>query len=408
MIENDGSKSIGNNNGSKGSIVNNMVPGIPSKVPDNTMQKPNNNQPVLLPNNAKIPNLSGNQFYGQVPDKTGFVNPNMYGNSNPLIPKQIQDYYWPQQQGLQNNPQYQAPYSDYPQFQSQQIGQGYMNNLGYSGQKYNYPYNSGSKLENANLNSNFFGAYSPNQNAPLKKYPMNQVYDKNVDNDMNSNYQESLKPGDGNINSYPKYNMGNQYPGQPKNRNWANLNPNIQPTPQQMSTTTIKPSPSTTVTTTTTSTTTTTTTTTAAPVVTTTIKHNKIIKDKHRDDDYNPSWSRNDDNYYHGNRQHKLKNAEERKSHRTKNPERHYKNPRIDTGKSEEEKPDDSYPERYPYRFQQQQKGKYPNYEDRMRYNWPEYYDDQSEYSDLHQQYPRPGKKMDMYEDIFEGGTSLL
>jgi hypothetical protein len=86
----------------------------------------------------------------------------------------------------------------------------------------------------------------------------------------------------------------------------------------------------------------------------------------------------------------------------------HYKNPRIDTGKSEEEK-SRNYPERYPYRFQQQQKGgKYPDYEDRMRYNWPEYYDDQSEYSDFHQQYPRPGKKMDMYEDMLEGGTSLL
>jgi hypothetical protein len=45
-----------------------------------------------------------------------------------------------------------------------------------------------------------------------------------------------------------------------------------------------------------------------------------------------------DDNYYHGNRQHKLKDTEEQKPHRTKNPDRHYKNPRIDTGKSEEEK----------------------------------------------------------------------
>ncbi|XP_076099284.1 uncharacterized protein LOC143068836 isoform X4 [Mytilus galloprovincialis] len=493
--------------GNQGTIAENGgLPSLSNKIASKAIQNPvPKNQSPLLPNSDKI---SGNQFYGQVPDKTGFINPNLYGSNNPLLPQQMQDYYWPPQQGLLNNPQqYQSPYSDYPQFQGQQLGQGYLNPLGYGGQKFNNPFNSGLKTDNTNLNSKFYGAYGPNQNVPLQKYPLNQVYDKNAGNDMNQNYQDSVKPLYGDLNVYPNYNNlpRNRQPsllheGRSNNKTNVNKQPVLQPN----STSTTKTS----------TTSTTTTTTTASPVVMTTRK--SVMNDNsYIDENYYPGWSENDDSYYHNNRQHKNQestkhisqkgqqnfkdsddnrpyqnsgnnkqfkdsddnrpyqnsdnnkqfedsgnnkhfadsdnkhfedsgnnkhfddsgnnkhfadldnnkhfedsgnnkhfedsdnnnkhyidsgdNRNYKESHNNRNPKvshdnKHYKT-KVDNSGNE------NYRNRYPYRFRQ--KGKYSDYDDNTRYNnWPDYYDDGSDYSEFRQQQNhRPGK--DYYENIF-------
>lgn len=386
-----GSSNIGNNNQGK---ISQILPVINNKASSNTELEPVNKQ-VFISKTDEFPKVSSNQFYGQGPDKTSYLNPNLYGNNNQMIPQQLQEYYWlPQQQGLLNNHQYPPSYPDYPQFQGQQMSQRYFNSLGY-GQKFGSPYSGSAKTDSNSVNPGYISGHSQNQNLKnLDKLPVNQDA---VNSNESPDYQESFKLPYNNFNGYQ-----NQYSKvrMPKiaseniTRSKDNLVHKIPVNP-----TTTTTSTSTTVTTTTSTTTSTTTTT---PNVMTTSEPN-VIQESYVNDDFYPNWSENSNHYYQ-RKQHKQENSDRHKP-MSPNFRNRYEGSNKEHYKSKDDNAgEDSYHQRYPYRFRQ--KGKYADYDSRIHYNWPEYYDDRSDYPDFHQQYP--GKKAEFYDGIFDGGTSML